>query len=172
MKEKSSRRNQIMETQTTLKFPSLASVHFVDGSIERCMQSSSSVKSSPISVSHTSHKLVEIRLDFRPHSIFPTTERYATKEDLTFPILYSPFTLFCNSQDTQGSSLDISFIFSSLILSTLLWNPAVHAASTMEASFWPCTVDSLAAPLLEDFLLDAKASLQVLHCYCSGCCCI
>lgn len=113
MKE-SSRRNQIMETQTTLKSPSPASVHFVDGSIERCMQSSSSFKSSPISVSHTSHMLLEIRLNFQLHSIFPTTEQYATKEDLTFPILYD-LTFFCNNQYTRGSFFDISFFFSSLI---------------------------------------------------------
>ncbi|KAJ8477576.1 hypothetical protein OPV22_021303 [Ensete ventricosum] len=53
-----------------------------------------------------------------------------------FPAL-SAFTHFHSSQDAYRSSLNISSTFTSLIVSTLLQNPAVHAAASLAASFWP-----------------------------------
>ncbi|RRT51927.1 hypothetical protein B296_00028428 [Ensete ventricosum] len=53
-----------------------------------------------------------------------------------FPAL-SAFTHFHSSQDAYRSSLNISSTFPSLIVSTLLQNPAVHAAASLAASFWP-----------------------------------
>eukprot|EP00268_Persea_americana_P059184 TRINITY_DN7238_c0_g1_i10.p1 TRINITY_DN7238_c0_g1~~TRINITY_DN7238_c0_g1_i10.p1 ORF type:complete len:184 (-),score=25.07 TRINITY_DN7238_c0_g1_i10:1121-1672(-) len=67
-----------------------------------------------------------------------------------------PFSAITNI--LEDPSLTFPSSFPVLFLSTLLWNPAVHAAATMEASFWPCRVDSLAATLLEDNS--------------GGCCCI
>ncbi|MQM08274.1 hypothetical protein Taro_041129 [Colocasia esculenta] len=50
---------------------------------------------------------------------------------------FPPFTQFCSSQDAYRSFLNMSSTFSNLILSTLLQNPAVHAAASLAASFWP-----------------------------------
>ncbi|XP_057979759.1 protein LATE ELONGATED HYPOCOTYL-like isoform X2 [Malania oleifera] len=54
----------------------------------------------------------------------------------TFP---SPFNPVHYNQDDYRSYLHISSAFSSLILSSLLQNPAAHAAASFAASFWPCT---------------------------------
>ncbi|XP_023644401.1 protein LHY isoform X2 [Capsella rubella] len=44
----------------------------------------------------------------------------------------------CHSQDDYRSFLQMSSTFSNLIMSTLLQNPAAHAAATFAASVWPC----------------------------------
>ncbi|KAJ0964213.1 hypothetical protein J5N97_029335 [Dioscorea zingiberensis] len=50
----------------------------------------------------------------------------------------TPFTLFSTNHDAAYRSfMNTSSAFSSLIISTLLQNPAVHAAACMAASFWP-----------------------------------
>ncbi|XP_029116178.1 protein CCA1 isoform X2 [Elaeis guineensis] len=59
-----------------------------------------------------------------------------------FPAL-PPFAISHGNQDAYRSFLNISSPFSSLIMSTLLQNPAVHAAASLAASFWPSAdVDS------------------------------
>ncbi|CAN6892740.1 unnamed protein product, partial [Brassica oleracea var. botrytis] len=45
----------------------------------------------------------------------------------------------CPSQDDYRSFLHVSSTFSNLIMSTLLQNPAAHAAATLAASVWPYT---------------------------------
>ncbi|XP_009395074.2 protein CCA1 isoform X1 [Musa acuminata AAA Group] len=50
---------------------------------------------------------------------------------------FAPFTHFHSSQDAYRSFLNISSTFSSFILSTLLQNPAVHAAARLAASSCP-----------------------------------
>ncbi|KAH7692612.1 Pancreatic trypsin inhibitor Kunitz domain-containing protein [Dioscorea alata] len=51
---------------------------------------------------------------------------------------FTPFALFGTNQDVAYRSfMNFSSTFSSLIVSTLLQNPAVHAAACMSASFWP-----------------------------------
>ncbi|KAK8948313.1 Protein LHY [Platanthera guangdongensis] len=57
---------------------------------------------------------------------------------------FPPFAQFHSTQDFGTSFLNISSTFSSLIISTLLQNPAVHMAASMAASLWPSgEVDSL-----------------------------
>lgn len=53
-----------------------------------------------------------------------------------FPV-FPPFTQYSSVQDSYRSFLNISSTFSNLIVSTLLQNPAVHAAATVAASYWP-----------------------------------
>ncbi|XP_019709667.1 protein CCA1 isoform X3 [Elaeis guineensis] len=50
---------------------------------------------------------------------------------------FPPFTQFHSDHDAYRSFLNISSTFSSLIVYTLLQNPAVHAAANLAASFWP-----------------------------------
>ncbi|KAL1367138.1 hypothetical protein HN51_021201 [Arachis hypogaea] len=49
---------------------------------------------------------------------------------------YPPFIQ--NNQGDYQSFLQMSSTFSSLIVSTLLQNPAAHAAASFAATFWPC----------------------------------
>lgn len=55
---------------------------------------------------------------------------------------FPPFAQF--GRDSGSSYLNMSSAFSSLIVSTLMQNPAVHAAATVAASFWP-TADAEAS---------------------------
>ncbi|ONK80231.1 uncharacterized protein A4U43_C01F15360 [Asparagus officinalis] len=50
---------------------------------------------------------------------------------------FPPFTQFPSNPDAYRPVHNISTAFSSLILSTLLQHPAVHAAACVAASFWP-----------------------------------
>ncbi|CAL9085503.1 unnamed protein product [Musa textilis] len=50
---------------------------------------------------------------------------------------FSPLTRYQSNQDACDSFLNISSTFSTLIISTLLQNPSVHAAACLAASFWP-----------------------------------
>ncbi|XP_052170207.1 protein LATE ELONGATED HYPOCOTYL isoform X2 [Diospyros lotus] len=57
----------------------------------------------------------------------------------SFPPFHPLFGHICNNEDEYRSYLHLSSSFSSLIVTTLLQNPAVHAAASFAASFWPCT---------------------------------
>ncbi|CAL9074580.1 unnamed protein product [Musa acuminata var. zebrina] len=50
---------------------------------------------------------------------------------------FSPLTRCQSNQDACDSFLNISSTFSTLIISTLLQNPSVHAAACLAASGWP-----------------------------------
>lgn len=106
---------------------------------------SSSDKTSPVSINQQSGGQ-ENPIPFPIPPISPTAEQYVNSGrpsfHPSFPILYPPFTLFRNNEDSYRSFLNISSTFSSLIISTLLQNPAVHAAATVAASFWPCADNS------------------------------
>eukprot|EP00268_Persea_americana_P042062 TRINITY_DN4205_c0_g2_i2.p1 TRINITY_DN4205_c0_g2~~TRINITY_DN4205_c0_g2_i2.p1 ORF type:complete len:704 (-),score=145.57 TRINITY_DN4205_c0_g2_i2:1013-3124(-) len=96
-------------------------------------------RTSPVSVSHHSGDQ-ENPNPFPIPPISPTTEQYVNSGRPSFypsfPIPHPPFTLFRNNHDSYQSFLNVS-TFSGLIISTLLQNPAVHAAATVAASFWP-----------------------------------
>ncbi|AQK50726.1 LHY protein isoform X1 [Zea mays] len=58
----------------------------------------------------------------------------------TFPHNYAAFApmMQCNcNQDTYRSFTNMSSTFSSMLVSTLLSNPAIHAAARLAASYWP-----------------------------------
>ncbi|KAI5647071.1 hypothetical protein M9H77_33076 [Catharanthus roseus] len=55
-----------------------------------------------------------------------------------FPGIH-PIVTPIQNQDDYQSLLHASSAFSSLIVSTLLQNPAAHAAASFAASFWPCS---------------------------------
>ncbi|CAO2164345.1 unnamed protein product [Urochloa humidicola] len=57
-----------------------------------------------------------------------------------FPQNYAAFApmMQCNcNQDTYRSFINMSSTFSSMLISTLLSNPAIHAAARLAASYWP-----------------------------------
>ncbi|XP_054783334.1 LOW QUALITY PROTEIN: protein LATE ELONGATED HYPOCOTYL-like [Prosopis cineraria] len=55
----------------------------------------------------------------------------------SFPAYPPPFPQIHQNQDHYQSFLQMSSTFSSLIVSTLLQNPAAHAAASFAATFWP-----------------------------------
>ncbi|KAF7800813.1 protein LHY-like isoform X1 [Senna tora] len=55
----------------------------------------------------------------------------------SFPTYPPPFTQIHHNQDDYQSFLHMSSTFSSLIVSTLLQNPAAHATASFAATFWP-----------------------------------
>uniref|UniRef100_A0A1J3EAV4 Protein LHY n=1 Tax=Noccaea caerulescens TaxID=107243 RepID=A0A1J3EAV4_NOCCA len=63
------------------------------------------------------------------HPATTTSSATTTASQQAFPA--------CPSQDDYRSFLQISSTFSNLIMSTLLQNPAAHAAATFAASVWP-----------------------------------
>ncbi|KAL0758583.1 hypothetical protein Bca101_074733 [Brassica carinata] len=56
-----------------------------------------------------------------------------------YPQFHPPAFPACPSQDDYRSFLHMSSTFSNLIMSTLLQNPAAHAAATLAASVWAYT---------------------------------
>ncbi|XAR53906.1 hypothetical protein NMG60_11028843 [Bertholletia excelsa] len=72
-----------------------------------------------------------------------TTEHHSNTSRASVHQSFSPFhpifTPIRNNQDDYRSYLHVPPTFSSLILSTLLQNPAAHAAASFAATFWPCT---------------------------------
>lgn len=70
---------------------------------------------------------------------------------------FTPYALFGTNQDVAYRSfMNFSSTFSSLIVSTLLQNPAVHAAACMAASFWPhADIDTVGNTTSE--VLDGEA---------------
>ncbi|KAJ6830921.1 putative protein LHY isoform X2 [Iris pallida] len=70
----------------------------------------------------------------------------------SFPA-FPPFNQFPSNHDAYTSFFNVSSTFSTLIVSTLLQNPAVHAAACLAASFWPsagtdASLDSASQALL------------------------
>ncbi|CAK9143616.1 unnamed protein product [Ilex paraguariensis] len=55
----------------------------------------------------------------------------------SFPSFHPLFNPIPNNQDDYRSYLHISSMFSNFIVSTLLQNPAAHAAASFAATFWP-----------------------------------
>lgn len=71
----------------------------------------------------------------------PSTSEINTRSGISsvhqpFPT-FPPFPQFLSNPDAYRPFHNISSAFSSLILSTLIQNPAVHAAACVAASFWP-----------------------------------
>ncbi|CAN0889261.1 Protein LATE ELONGATED HYPOCOTYL [Linum grandiflorum] len=73
------------------------------------------------------------------------TNMASSSTNQSFPSFPHPFAPTLHNQDDYRSFLQMSSTFSSLIASTLLQNPAAHAAASYAASFWPyANVDSSA----------------------------
>ncbi|RLM61175.1 protein LHY [Panicum miliaceum] len=71
-------------------------------------------------------------------SMDPKFDSSATPQ--SFPHNYAAFApmMQCNcNQDTYRSFMNMSSTFSSMLVSTLLSNPAIHAAARLAASYWP-----------------------------------
>ncbi|KAJ4956079.1 hypothetical protein NE237_012862 [Protea cynaroides] len=137
------------EMQTFLNFPRHAPLQFVDGITGTCMQNMGPDMTYPASIMH------QVGGAHGNPNLFTNPTTSASSElhrnmprpsaHQPMPTFLPPFTPLCNNQEPF---LNFSAIFSSLLVSTLLQNPAAHAAASLAASLWPCTnvetqVDSL-----------------------------
>ncbi|XP_058105090.1 protein LATE ELONGATED HYPOCOTYL-like isoform X2 [Magnolia sinica] len=133
------------ETQATHSYPRHVPVHVVDGSPEKCMQTPSADMTVLTSIVHQLGAHENLNFFANP-AASGTIEQQADSarpySHQPFPVFHPPFTPFSDNHDAYRSFLNIPATLSSLIISTLLQNPAAHAAARLAASFWPCVDDS------------------------------
>nr|DAD18070.1 TPA_asm: hypothetical protein HUJ06_019533 [Nelumbo nucifera] len=130
------------EMQTNQNYPRHVPVHVVDGISGPCMQIPSPDMTYPAFIihqlggTHGNPKFMDPTA-----SIINEHQSNASRSSFhqPLPTFPPPFTPLCNNQDSYRSFINISSTFSSLVVSTLLQNPAAHAAASLAASFWPCT---------------------------------
>ncbi|WCJ22523.1 Homeodomain-like superfamily protein [Euphorbia peplus] len=126
------------ETEGVQNYPRHVPVHVLEGSLKESMQTSSDMTFQgpmfpPVGDVH-GHP------NFCTHPASSATAEHQHKESrfsahqsfLNFP---PPFAPNHHNQDDYRSFL--SSTFSNLVVSTLLQNPAAHAAATFAATFWP-----------------------------------
>uniref|UniRef100_A0A5B6Z6M7 Circadian clock associated 1 n=1 Tax=Davidia involucrata TaxID=16924 RepID=A0A5B6Z6M7_DAVIN len=144
------------DMQATQNYPRHVPVHVLDGSIGMSAQSTSPDMSYQKSIFHQMGGVHGHPNLFTSPAASATTEQNnnASRSSIhhLFPTFHPLFTPVCNSQDDNRSFLHTSSSFSSLIVSSLLQNPAAHAAACFAATFWPCanveaSVDSPAGGL-------------------------
>lgn len=127
------------EMQTTQNYPRHVPVHVLDAS--HCTQTPpqdmpfQDIIFHPVGEVHSQPNL------FTNSAASATTEHQSnvsrSSVHQSFPAFHPPFTPIRHNQDDYRSFLHLSSTFSSLIVSTLLQNPAAHAAASFAATFWP-----------------------------------
>ncbi|KAE7999275.1 hypothetical protein FH972_003724 [Carpinus fangiana] len=133
--------SQMDEMQTTQNYPRHVPVHVLDGSQGTCTQTPSSDMSFQDSIFHPMREVHGHPNLFTNPAASATTVHQnndpRSSAHQSFPAFHTPFTPICHNQDDYQSFLHISSTFSSLIVSTLMQNPAAHAAASFAATFWP-----------------------------------
>ncbi|XP_030454212.1 protein LATE ELONGATED HYPOCOTYL isoform X1 [Syzygium oleosum] len=128
------------EMQTAHNFPRHVPVHVLDANQTNCTQAPLQDVSFQDSAFNPTGE-VKARLN-----LFPSQTQSAASEHQkdaprmdhqSFPAFHPPFTPVHHNEDDYRSFLHLSSTFSSLIVSTLLQNPAAHAAASFAASLWP-----------------------------------
>ncbi|KAJ6710231.1 SWI/SNF COMPLEX-RELATED [Salix koriyanagi] len=129
------------EMQAMQNYPRHVPVQVLDGSLGTCMETPPSdlsfqdsmfhpignIPACPILYSHPARSTTTDHLNNSPRSSMHQS----------FQIFPPPFTPTHHNQDDYISFLHLSSTFSSLIVSTLLQNPAAYAAASFAATFWP-----------------------------------
>nr|AII99804.1 late elongated hypocotyl a [Dimocarpus longan]AII99805.1 late elongated hypocotyl b [Dimocarpus longan] len=127
------------EMQSTQNYPRHVAVHILGGSNGPCIQSPQNMQFED----SIFQPMVEVQGNpnlFTNPAASAATEHQSNVPRTThssFPTFPPPFTPIRHNQDDYQSFLHISSTFSSLIVSTLLQNPAAHAAASFAATFWP-----------------------------------
>ncbi|TYI50898.1 hypothetical protein E1A91_D12G136600v1 [Gossypium mustelinum] len=103
------------EMQAAQNYPRHVAVHVLDGSLRTCVQNPSLAASATTEHQNNAPK--------------------STHQAL--PPFHIPFIHLRPDQEEYRSFLHVSSTFSNLIVSTLLQNPAAHAAASFAATFWP-----------------------------------
>ncbi|KAJ8748441.1 hypothetical protein K2173_003336 [Erythroxylum novogranatense] len=129
------------ENQVIQNYPRHVPVQVVDNHLGPCMQAPVSEMTfqdsvfQPVGESHTHPNIY-----LQPAASATTENRSNTPDSCMhqpFPTFPPPFTSSPDNQDDYRSFLHISSTFSSLIVSTLLQNPAAQASASFAATFWP-----------------------------------
>ncbi|KAH0980031.1 hypothetical protein GBA52_007208 [Prunus armeniaca] len=141
--------------QGTQTYPRNVPVHVLDGSLGGCNQNTPLDMSFADTAFHPMGKVHGQPNLFANPTASTTTEHEsnASRSSVhqSFPAFHHPFTPLHHGQKDYQSFLHMSSTFSSLIVSSLLQNPAAHAAASFAATFWPYanaenTEDSPACP--------------------------
>ncbi|XP_008244199.1 PREDICTED: protein LHY isoform X2 [Prunus mume] len=141
--------------QGTQTYPRNVPVHVLDGSLGACNQITPADMSFADTAFHPMGRVHGQPNLFANPTASTTTEHEsnASRSSVhqSFPAFHPPFTPLHHGQKDYQSFLHMSSTFSSLIVSSLLQNPAAHAAASFAATFWPCanaenTEDSPACP--------------------------
>lgn len=132
---------QTEEMQITQNYPRHVPVHVLDGSLGTCTQTPSADMSFQDPIFHPMGEVPGHPTLFANPAASATTEHQSNVSRSSvyqsFPPFHPLFTPVQHDQDEYRSFLHISSTFSSLIVSTLLQNPAAHAAANFAATFWP-----------------------------------
>ncbi|KAB2052500.1 hypothetical protein ES319_A12G125000v1 [Gossypium barbadense] len=127
------------EMQAAQNYPRHVAVHVLDGSLRTCVQNPSLGMSFQDSVFHPTGNVHGPNLFANP-AASATTEHKNNAPKSThqaLPPFHTPFIHLRPDQEEYRSFLHVSSTFSNLIVSTLLQNPAAHAAASFAATFWP-----------------------------------
>ncbi|OMP06302.1 hypothetical protein CCACVL1_01635 [Corchorus capsularis] len=128
------------EMQATHNYPRHVSVHVLDGSLGTCAQNPTLDVPFQDSAFHSVGDVHGQPNLFANPAASATTEHQHNaprSNHQAFPTFHPPFTHVRPNQEDYRSFLHVSSTFSSLIVSTLLQNPAAHAAASFAATFWP-----------------------------------
>ncbi|KAL5572229.1 hypothetical protein UlMin_021826 [Ulmus minor] len=126
------------EMQTSQNYPRHVPVHVLDRSHGTCIQTPSDMPfREPIF--HPEGEVGGHPKVFTKSAASGTTEHKSNASSVhqSYPAFHPPFTPIHNQEDYNRSLHHMSSTFSGLIVSTLLQNPAAHAAASFAATFWP-----------------------------------
>ncbi|XP_048140851.1 protein LATE ELONGATED HYPOCOTYL isoform X2 [Rhodamnia argentea] len=128
------------EMQTAHNFPRHVPVHVLDANQPECTEAPLQDVSFQDSTFDPTGE-VKTRLNLFPiqtPSAASEHQKDAPRMDhRSFPAFHPPFNPVHHNEDDYRSFLHLSSTFSSLIVSTLLQDPAAHAAASFAASIWP-----------------------------------
>ncbi|PIA48748.1 hypothetical protein AQUCO_01300001v1 [Aquilegia coerulea] len=123
------------ETRSNQNYPRHIPVHVLESNSETCTQCSEHDMTCPSSIIHQAERPFSKVNNFANPTASATTECHSSisiQQSLSsFPSLLNPFS------NRDSYSMFVNPTFSNLIVSTLLQNPAAHAAASFAASFWP-----------------------------------
>ncbi|GKV49392.1 hypothetical protein SLEP1_g56146 [Rubroshorea leprosula] len=127
------------EIQATQNYPRHIPVHVVDGSVVTCTHTPSTEMPFQDSILHPMGEVhVQPNLFANPAASTTTDQDNAPRSvHQAFPSFHPPLTPIGPDQEDYRSFLHMTTTFSNLIVSSLLQNPAAHAAASFAASFWP-----------------------------------
>ncbi|GMI98494.1 LATE ELONGATED HYPOCOTYL, LATE ELONGATED HYPOCOTYL 1 [Hibiscus trionum] len=128
------------EMQATQNYPQHVAVHVLDGSLGTCAQNPSLDMPFQDSIFHPMGDVHEKANMFENPAASTTTAHQNNAPRSThqaFPTFHTRFMHLQPNQEAYQSFLHVSSTFSNLIVSTLLQNPAAHAAASFAATFWP-----------------------------------
>ncbi|PSS11659.1 Protein LHY like [Actinidia chinensis var. chinensis] len=130
--------------QASQNYPRHIPVHVLNGTLGTITENVSPDMSFQESIFHQMGGVhPQPNLFINPAASAASTEQHINMSRSSIPQSFPPFhplfTPIRNNQDDYQSYLHLSSTFSSLIVSTVLQNPAAHAAASFAAAFWPCT---------------------------------